>query len=123
VQPAGLPSPEPYGVVELTTEREYLIVFEFIDGAKEIGEAEVDDQGLGLVRRLWEPNLAHRDIKPANLLVRDGKLYLIEVFFAQVNPSPRRQTLRHRSNGRLELDPEGVGANISGSGDAPIGAG
>jgi tRNA A-37 threonylcarbamoyl transferase component Bud32 len=93
----GLPSPQPYGVVELTPEREYLIVFEFIDGAKEIGDVAVDDaiieQGLGLVRRLWEANLAHRDIKPANLLVRDGKLYLIDVFFAQVNPSPWRQAV------------------------------
>jgi tRNA A-37 threonylcarbamoyl transferase component Bud32 len=97
MQRAGLPSPQPYGVVELTPEREYLIVFEFIDGAKEIGDVEVDDaiidQGLGLVRRLWEANLAHRDIKPANLLVRDGKLYLIDVFFAQVNPSPWRQAV------------------------------
>jgi tRNA A-37 threonylcarbamoyl transferase component Bud32 len=97
MQRAGLPSPEPYGVVELTPEREYLIVFAFIDGAKEIGEAEVDDaiidQGLAIVRKLWEANLAHRDIKPANLLVRDGKLYLIDVFFAQVNPSPWRQAV------------------------------
>jgi tRNA A-37 threonylcarbamoyl transferase component Bud32/membrane-associated phospholipid phosphatase len=97
MQRAGLPSPEPYGVVELTPEREYLIVFEFIDGAKEIGDVEVDDaiidQGLGLIRKLWEANLAHRDIKPANLLVRDGKLYLIDVFFAQVNPSPWRQAV------------------------------
>jgi tRNA A-37 threonylcarbamoyl transferase component Bud32 len=97
MQRAGLPSPEPYGVVELTPEREYLIVFEFIDGAKEIGEVEVDDaiidQGLAVVRKLWDANLAHRDIKPANLLVRDGRLYLIDVFFAQVNPSPWRQAV------------------------------
>jgi tRNA A-37 threonylcarbamoyl transferase component Bud32 len=97
MQRAGLPCPQPYGVVELTPEREYLIVFEFIDGAKEIGDVEVDDaiidQGLAIVRRLWEANLAHRDIKPANLLVRDGKLYLIDVFFAQVNPSPWRQAV------------------------------
>jgi tRNA A-37 threonylcarbamoyl transferase component Bud32 len=97
MQRAGLPSPEPYGVVELTPEREYLIVFAFIDGAKEIGEVAVDDaiidQGLAIVRKLWEANLAHRDIKPANLLVRDGKLYLIDVFFAQVNPSPWRQAV------------------------------
>jgi tRNA A-37 threonylcarbamoyl transferase component Bud32/membrane-associated phospholipid phosphatase len=97
MQRAGLPSPEPYGVAELTPEREYLIVFEFIDGAKEIGEAEVDDaiidQGLGIVRRLWDANLAHRDIKPANLLVRDGKLYLIDVFFAEIHPSPWRQAV------------------------------
>ena len=94
---AGLPSPEPYGVAELTPEREYLIVFEFIDGAKEIGDAEVDDaiidQGLGIVRKLWDANLAHRDIKPANLLVRDGKLYLIDVFFAEIHPSPWRQAV------------------------------
>jgi tRNA A-37 threonylcarbamoyl transferase component Bud32 len=97
MQRAGLPSPEPYGVAELTPEREYLIVFAFIDGANEISEVEVDDaiidQGLALIRRLWESNLAHRDIKPANLLVRDGKLYLIDVFFAQVNPSPWRQAV------------------------------
>ena len=94
---AGLPSPEPYGVAELTPEREYLIVFEFIDGAKEIGDAEVDDaivdQGLAIVRKLWDANLAHRDIKPANLLVRDGKLYLIDVFFAEIHPSPWRQAV------------------------------
>jgi hypothetical protein len=94
---AGLPSPEPYGVAELTPEREYLIVFEFIDGATEIGEAEVDDaiidQGLGIIRKLWDANLAHRDIKPANLLVREGKLYLIDVFFAEIHPSPWRQAV------------------------------
>jgi tRNA A-37 threonylcarbamoyl transferase component Bud32/membrane-associated phospholipid phosphatase len=97
MQRAGLPSPEPYGVAQLTPEREYLIVFEFIDGAKEIGDAEVDDaiidQGLGIVRKLWDANLAHRDIKPANLLVRDGQLYLIDVFFAQIHPSPWRQAV------------------------------
>jgi tRNA A-37 threonylcarbamoyl transferase component Bud32/membrane-associated phospholipid phosphatase len=97
MQRAGLPSPRPYGVAELTPEREYLIVFEFLDGAKEVGEAEVDDaiidQGLAIVRKLWDANLAHRDIKPANLLVRDGKLYLIDVFFASVNPSPWRQAV------------------------------
>jgi tRNA A-37 threonylcarbamoyl transferase component Bud32 len=94
---AGLPSPAPYGVAELTPEREYLIVFEFIDGAKEIGDAEVDDaiidQGLAIVRRLWDANLAHRDIKPANLLVRDDKLYLIDVYFAELHPSPWRQAV------------------------------
>jgi hypothetical protein len=35
--------------------------------------------------------LAHRDVKPANLLVRDGRLYLIDVFFTEVRPSPWRQ--------------------------------
>jgi tRNA A-37 threonylcarbamoyl transferase component Bud32 len=95
MQRAGVPSPEPYGVVELTPEREYLVVCEFLDGATEISQAQVDDaiidQGLQIIRRLWEAGLAHRDIKPANLLVRDGRLYLIDVFFTEVRPSPWRQ--------------------------------
>jgi tRNA A-37 threonylcarbamoyl transferase component Bud32 len=95
MQRAGVPSPEPFGVVELTPEREYLVVTEFLDGATEISQAQVDDavidQGLGIIRRLWEAGLAHRDIKPANLLVRDGRLYLIDVFFTEVRPSPWRQ--------------------------------
>jgi serine/threonine-protein kinase RIO1 len=95
MQRAGLPSPQPYGVVELTPEREYLVVTAFLDGATEIGQAEVDDaiidQGLQIIRSLWEAGLAHRDIKPANLLVRDGRLYLIDVFFTEVRPSPWRQ--------------------------------
>jgi hypothetical protein len=44
-----------------------------------------------IIRRLWEAGLTHRDIKPANLLVRDGQLYLIDVFFTEVRPSPWRQ--------------------------------
>ena len=95
MQRAGLPSPESYGVVELTPEREYLVVTKFLDGATEISQAQVDDaiidQGLEIIRRLWEAGLAHRDIKPANLLVRDGTLYLIDVFFTEVRPSPWRQ--------------------------------
>jgi tRNA A-37 threonylcarbamoyl transferase component Bud32 len=95
MQRAGVPSPEPYGVVELTPEREYLVVCEFLDGATEISKAPVDDavidQGLQIIRKLWEGGLAHRDIKPANLLVRDGKLYLIDVFFTEIRPSPWRQ--------------------------------
>jgi tRNA A-37 threonylcarbamoyl transferase component Bud32 len=95
MQRAGVPSPEPYGVVELTPEREYLVVCEFLDGATEISKAQVDDaiidQGLETIRKLWEAGLAHRDIKPANLLVRDGRLYLIDVFFTEVRPSPWRQ--------------------------------
>jgi tRNA A-37 threonylcarbamoyl transferase component Bud32 len=95
MQRAGVPSPEPYGVVELTPEREYLVVCEFLHGATEISQAPVDDavidQGLQIIRKLWEAGLAHRDIKPANLLVRDGRLYLIDVFFTEVRPSPWRQ--------------------------------
>jgi tRNA A-37 threonylcarbamoyl transferase component Bud32/membrane-associated phospholipid phosphatase len=94
---AGLPTPAPYGVVELTPEREYLITFEFFDEAKELGEAEVDeaiiDQGLSIIRKLWDAGLAHRDIKPANLLVRQGRMVLIDVAFVQAHPSPWRQAV------------------------------
>jgi tRNA A-37 threonylcarbamoyl transferase component Bud32/membrane-associated phospholipid phosphatase len=94
---AGLPSPAPFGFVELTPEREYLLVAEFFDGAVELGEAQVDDQliddGLGIIRRLWDAGLAHRDIKPANLLVRDGRLLLIDVAFVEARPSPWRQAV------------------------------
>jgi tRNA A-37 threonylcarbamoyl transferase component Bud32 len=94
---AGLPVPPPYGVVEITPEREYLLVTEFLDDAHEIGEVDVDDslidQGLGIVRRLWEAGLAHRDIKPANLMVRSGRLYLIDSAFGELRPSPWRQAV------------------------------
>ena len=94
---AGLPSPAPYGFVELTPEREYLLVTEFFDGAVELGEAEADNQviddGLGIIRKLWDAGLAHRDVKPGNLLVRDGRLLLIDVAFAETRPSPWRQAV------------------------------
>ena len=70
---------------------------EFLDGGREIGEVYIDDdlidQGLGIVRRLWEAGLAHRDIKPANLMVRDGRLYLIDSAFGELRPSPWRQAV------------------------------
>jgi membrane-associated phospholipid phosphatase/tRNA A-37 threonylcarbamoyl transferase component Bud32 len=94
---AGLPSAQPYGIVEITPEREYLLVTEFAQDAIEIGDAEVDDsiidQGLDIVRRLWESGLAHRDIKPANLLVRNGRVMLIDPAFTEVRPSPWRQAV------------------------------
>ena len=94
---AGLPSPTPFGFVELTPEREYLLVTEFFAGASELGEAEVDEQviddGLSIIRKLWDAGLAHRDVKPANLLVRDGRLLLIDVAFVEARPSPWRQAV------------------------------
>ena len=97
MQRAGLPSPTPFGFVELTPEREYLLVAEFFDGAVELGEATVDEQviddGLLIIRRLWDAGLAHRDVKPANLLVRDGRLLLIDVAFVEARPSPWRQAV------------------------------
>jgi tRNA A-37 threonylcarbamoyl transferase component Bud32 len=93
----GLPAPKPYGIVEITPEREYMIVMEFFDDAVEIGDAEVSDhvidEGLQLVRRMWDIGLAHRDVKPANLMVQNDELRLIDVFFVQVRPSPWRQAV------------------------------
>ncbi len=94
---AGLPTARSVGIVELTPDQEYLLITEFFDGAEEIGDAEVDDQlideGLALVRQLWNSGVAHRDIKPANLMVKDGHLHLIDVAFAQVRPSPWREAV------------------------------
>jgi tRNA A-37 threonylcarbamoyl transferase component Bud32 len=93
----GFATPTPLGIVEITPEREYLIAMEFFEGAEEIGDVEIDgrviDEGLQMIRRMWDVGLAHRDIKPANLMVQDGHLRLIDVFFVQVRPSPWRQAV------------------------------
>jgi len=97
LQDVGVPTAAPVGIVELTPEREYLLLTGFVDGSQEIGDAVVDDQiideGLGLVRQLWDVGVAHRDIKPANLLVQDGHLVVIDVAFLQVRPSPWREAV------------------------------
>ena len=97
LQDAGIAVARPYGIVEITPEREYLLVTEYFDGAVEIGGADIDDQvigqGLQLIRALWDAGIAHRDIKPGNLMVRAGQLLLIDVAFAQVRPSPWRQAV------------------------------
>ena len=97
LQDAGIAVARPYGIVEITPEREYLLVTEYFDGAVEIGDADIDDQlidqGLQLIHTLWDAGIAHRDIKPGNLMVRAGQLLLIDVAFAQVRPSPWRQAV------------------------------
>lgn len=96
---AGVPVAETWGIVELTPEREYLLVTEFLLGAKELGDPELEvtdeviDSGLAAVRAMWDGGLAHRDIKPANLMVRDGKVTLIDVAFGEIRPSPWRQAV------------------------------
>jgi tRNA A-37 threonylcarbamoyl transferase component Bud32 len=93
---AGLPIAQPLGVVEITPEREYLLLTEFFE-AQHIDVADVDDalidDALGTVRQMWDHGLAHRDIKPANLLARDGRVMLIDVAFTAVRPSPWRQAV------------------------------
>ena len=94
---AGLPSPEPYGFVTLTPGREYVLVTEFFAGSTELGSATIDDgvidEGLLIVRKMWDAGLAHRDVKPANLLVRDGRLLVIDVAFTEVRPTPWREAV------------------------------
>ena len=93
----GVPVPRPLGVVEITPGRQYLTVAEFLSGTKEISEAEVDSRvvhaGLRAIRTMWDSGLAHRDIKPANVLVRDGDVFIIDVAFGEVRPSPWRQAV------------------------------
>jgi hypothetical protein len=84
-----------YGVVELTPNREYLLVEQFFEGADTLGHAEISDveidEGIALVRKLWDEGLAHRDIKPANLLVVEGHLQVIDVSGLEIRASAWRQ--------------------------------
>lgn len=94
---AKLPTPRPFGFVEITPEREYVLLTDFVPSAKELLDAdvtdEVIDQSLALIRRLWDAGIAHRDVKPSNLLVARGKVHLIDVAFGEVRPSPWRQAV------------------------------
>ncbi len=94
---AGISAAEPFGIVEITPEREYLMVSEFLEGARELTDADVDDEtidaALGVIRNLWDAGLAHRDIKPANVMVADRQVVLIDVAFGTVRPSPWRQAV------------------------------
>jgi tRNA A-37 threonylcarbamoyl transferase component Bud32 len=93
----GIGVSKTYGVVELTPNREYMLVTEFFEGAKTLGESEIDDtvidEGLQLVKKMWDTGLAHRDIKPANLLVKDGHLQLVDVSGVEVRPTSWRQAV------------------------------
>jgi tRNA A-37 threonylcarbamoyl transferase component Bud32/membrane-associated phospholipid phosphatase len=97
LQDAGLPSPRTLGFVEITPEREYAIVTEFLQDAKEMGDVDVDDaiidDAIIIVRKLWDAGLAHRDIKPANVMVSEGRVVLIDPAFATIRPSPWRQAV------------------------------
>ena len=94
---SGFSTPAALGIVEITPDQEYLIAMEFFEESIEIGDAEIDEQviddGLQMIRRMWDVGLSHRDIKPANLMVQGGRLRLIDVFFVQIRPSPWRQAV------------------------------
>lgn len=86
-----------WGVVELTPNSEYMLVTEFFEDSKNLGDSEIDDavidEGLGLIRRFWDIGVAHRDIKPANLLVQQGRMQLVDVSGLEVRPSPWREAV------------------------------
>jgi tRNA A-37 threonylcarbamoyl transferase component Bud32/membrane-associated phospholipid phosphatase len=94
---AGVPTAEPFGIVEITPEREYMMVSAFLERSQELTDADIDDgvidEALGLIRRMWDAGLAHRDIKPANVMLSDGRVVLIDVAFGTVRPSPWRQAV------------------------------
>jgi len=94
---AGVRSAEPFGIVEIAPEREYLMVSEFLEGSEELTHADIDDDiiddALGVIRRMWDAGLAHRDVKPANVMLNDGHIVLIDVAFGSVRPTPWRQAV------------------------------
>jgi membrane-associated phospholipid phosphatase len=93
----GLEVAHTYGIVELTPNREYMLVTEFFEDSKNLGDSEIDDavidEGLQLVRTFWDIGVAHRDIKPANLLVQRGRLQLVDVSGLEIRPTPWRQAV------------------------------
>jgi tRNA A-37 threonylcarbamoyl transferase component Bud32 len=95
---AGIKVPRSLGVIEITPEREYMVVTEFLDGFVEIGDADevsvaLIDHALTVVRRMWDAGLAHRDVKPSNIMVRGDEVAMIDVAFGQMRPSPWRQAV------------------------------
>ena len=94
---AGVHVPATFGFAEITPEREYMLVTEFVEGSRELLDAEVTDEVMDgtfeLVAQLWVAGIAHRDIKPSNLLVRGDDVHIIDVAFAEIRPSPWRQAV------------------------------
>jgi tRNA A-37 threonylcarbamoyl transferase component Bud32/membrane-associated phospholipid phosphatase len=95
---AGVPTVEPRGFLEIDPDREYLLMTSFLERSEEADtEVELSDRaidaGLEAIHTMWDHGLAHRDIKPGNVLVRDDDVFLIDVAFGQLRPSPWRQAV------------------------------
>jgi hypothetical protein len=93
----GVDVAKTWGIVELTPNREYMLVTQFFEDSANLGDSTIDasiiDEGLQLVRRFWDIGVAHRDIKPANLLVQGGHLQLVDVSGLEIRPTPWRQAV------------------------------
>jgi serine/threonine protein kinase len=74
-----------------------MLVTEMFANAKNLGDSEIDDtiidEGVQLIRSLWDAGIAHRDIKPANMLVVGGHLQLVDVSNVELRPTPWRQAI------------------------------
>ena len=95
---AGVPVPRSHGIVQVTPGREYVLVTEALPDARQLGDCtgvadQVVVEGLDIVRRLWSAGMAHRDVKPANLVVSAGRLYLVDLSFAELRATPWRQAV------------------------------
>jgi hypothetical protein len=87
----GVRVPSTYGVVELVPDREYMLVTEYLADAQNLTEAAVDvhavDEGLRLVRALWDVGVAHGGIGPRALTMYRGHMYLVDASTLHVRPT------------------------------------
>ena len=94
---AGLAVPRTFGVVEVVPGREYLLLLEWLPDGLQLSSASVDgddalsSQAISMMAHLRRMGIAHRDIKPANLVVSDGRLYLVDLSFAELHGSQWRR--------------------------------
>ena len=98
---AGIPTAAPLGIVELTPEREYMLVTEFFDGAVEIGDADVDDQIIdeGLAAR---PPAVGRRARPPRHQAGQPAWSRTATSSSSTSPSPRSA---RRRGGRPSTSP------------------
>ena len=98
MQRAGLPSPAPFGFVETHPRARVPAGHRVLRRRRRAGRGRgrrpaSSTTAWASSASCGTPGLAHRDIKPANLLVRDGRMLLIDVAFVQTRPSPWRQAV------------------------------